>query len=181
VSIILAAPTFRQIYINKTHRSKTLHLLVEINNYVVEGLVDIGASMSVMATTLVRKLGIMHVVAGFETYKTTSRVITHALGRIDGVHVKVGNVQCSMTFMVVDIDSYDVLLGLDFLIKCGCGTWFNTSEAWSRSSCGSVTINYDKYVVEKELKDFDARCCCCFRKHTFQWRFGRGYQESIFV
>jgi hypothetical protein len=24
-----------------------------------------------------------------------------------------------MTFMVVDIDSYDVLLGLDFLIKIG--------------------------------------------------------------
>ncbi len=25
--------------------------------------------------------------------------------------------QCTMTFMVVDTDSYDVLLGLDFLIK----------------------------------------------------------------
>jgi hypothetical protein len=33
--------------------------------------------------------------------------------------VKVGGVQCTMTFMVVDIDSYDVLLGLDFLIKIG--------------------------------------------------------------
>ncbi len=38
-------PTFRRICINKTHRSKTLHLLLEINNYVVEGLVDTGASM----------------------------------------------------------------------------------------------------------------------------------------
>jgi len=33
--------------------------------------------------------------------------------------VKGGGVQCTMTFMVVDMDSYDVLLGLDFLIKIG--------------------------------------------------------------
>jgi hypothetical protein len=33
--------------------------------------------------------------------------------------VKVGGVQCTMTFMVVDTDNYDVLLGLDFLIKIG--------------------------------------------------------------
>jgi hypothetical protein len=35
------------------------------------------------------------------------------------VPVKVGGVQCTMTFMVVDTDSYDVLLGLDFLMKIG--------------------------------------------------------------
>jgi hypothetical protein len=33
--------------------------------------------------------------------------------------IKVGGVQCNMTFMVVDTDSYDVLLGLDLLIKIG--------------------------------------------------------------
>jgi len=35
----------RKICINKTHRSKTLHLLVEINNYIIEGLVDTRASL----------------------------------------------------------------------------------------------------------------------------------------
>jgi len=35
------------------------------------------------------------------------------------VPVKVGGVQCAMTFMVVDTDSYDVLMGLDFLMKIG--------------------------------------------------------------
>ncbi|CAN5963404.1 unnamed protein product [Sphagnum jensenii] len=40
-------------------------------------------------------------------------------GRIDEVLVKAGGVPCTMTFMVVDTDSYDVLLGLDFLIKIG--------------------------------------------------------------
>jgi predicted aspartyl protease len=119
VSMVSTTPTVRQICINKTHKSKTLHLLVEINNYVVEGLVDIGASMSVMATVVVRELGIMHLVARSETYKTASGVVTQALGRIDEVLVKVGGVQCTMTFMVVDTNSYDVLLGLDFLIKIG--------------------------------------------------------------
>jgi hypothetical protein len=31
--------------------------------------------------------------------------------------MKVGNVQCMMTFMLVDMDNYDILLRLDFLIK----------------------------------------------------------------
>jgi len=80
VSMVSATPTLRRICINKTHRSKTLHLPVEINSYVVEGLVDTGASMSVMAIVVVRELGIMHLVTGSETYKTASGVVTQALG-----------------------------------------------------------------------------------------------------
>jgi predicted aspartyl protease len=119
VSMVSAVPALRRVCINKSHRSKTLHLLVEVNNYVVEGLVDTGASMTVMATAVVRELGMMHLVTGLETYKTASSVITQALGRIDEVPVKVGGIQCAMTFMVVDTDNYDVLLGLDFLMKIG--------------------------------------------------------------
>ncbi len=119
VSVVSTILSLRNICINKTHRSKTLHLLVEISNYVLEGLVDIGASMSVMAAAIVRELGIMHLVIGTEIYKTASGVVTQALGRIDETLVKVGGVQCTMTFMIVDTDSYDVLLGLDFLMKIG--------------------------------------------------------------
>jgi predicted aspartyl protease len=119
VSMVSAVPTRRKICINKTHQSKTLHLLVDINNYIIEGLVDTGASMSIMAAAVVRELGMMHLVTGSETYKTASGVITQALGRIDEIPVKVGGVQCTMTFMVVDTDNYDVLLGLDFLVKIG--------------------------------------------------------------
>jgi hypothetical protein len=61
----------------------------------------------------------MYLVAGSETYKTASGIVTQAMGKIDEVPVKTGGVQCLMTFMVVDTDSYDVLLGLDFLIKIG--------------------------------------------------------------
>jgi predicted aspartyl protease len=76
VSMVSAAPTLRRICINKTHRSKTFHLPVEINSYVVEGLVDTGASMFVMAAAVVRELGIMHLLTGSETFKTTSGVVT---------------------------------------------------------------------------------------------------------
>jgi predicted aspartyl protease len=119
VSMVSAAPTPRRICVNKTHRSKTLHLSVEINGYMIEGLVDTSASMSVMAATVVREMGMMHLVSGSETYKTTSGIVTQAMGRIDQVSIKTRGVQCLMTFMVVDTDSYDVLLGLDFLIKIG--------------------------------------------------------------
>ncbi len=88
VSLFFVVPTLKKIYINKTHRSKTLHLLVEINNYVVEGLVDTKTFMSIMAVAVVRELGIMHLVTISKTYKTTSRVVTQALGRIDEIPVK---------------------------------------------------------------------------------------------
>ncbi len=119
VSMVSAAPTLRRICVNKTHRSKTMHLTVEMNGYLIEGLVDTGASMSVMAAAVVREMGMMHLVSGSETYRTASGIVTQAMGRINEVAVKTGGVQCLMTFMVVDTDSYDVLLGLDFLIKIG--------------------------------------------------------------
>jgi hypothetical protein len=75
--------------------------------------------MSVMAAAVVRELGLMHLVSGSETYKTASGAITQALGRISEIPIKVGEVKCKMAFMVVDTDSYDILLGLDLLIKIG--------------------------------------------------------------
>jgi len=119
ISMVSATPTLGRLCINKTHISKTLHLSVEVNNYLIEGLVDTGASMSVMVVAVVRELGLMHLVSGSKTYKTASGAVTQALSRIDEVLIKVKGVQCTMTFMVVDTDSYDVLLGLDLLIKIG--------------------------------------------------------------
>ncbi len=119
ISVVSALPSLRKICVNKTHWSKTLHLHVEINNCVVEGLVDTGASMSVLAAAVVRELGMMHLVTGNESYKTALGVITRALGRVDEIQIKIGGIQCAMTFMVVDTDGYDVLLGLDFLMKIG--------------------------------------------------------------
>jgi hypothetical protein len=65
---------------------------VEINNYVVEGLVDIQTFMFVMTVVRVKKLGIMHLFTRFETYKIASGVVTWALGRIDEVPIKIGGV-----------------------------------------------------------------------------------------
>jgi hypothetical protein len=61
----------------------------------------------------------MHLVTRPKTYKTAFGVVTQAMGRFNEMIIKVGNVQCTMTFMVVDTNSYDILLGLDFLIKIG--------------------------------------------------------------
>jgi hypothetical protein len=119
VSSVSLVPAIRRICVNKTNRSRTLHLQVEIDRYIIEGLVDTGASMSVIAAAVVREMGMMHLVVGSESYKTASGVLTQALGRIDEVAVSVGRVNCAMTFIVVDTDNYDVLLGLDFLMKIG--------------------------------------------------------------
>jgi len=76
VSMVSAVPILRRICVNKTHRSKTLHLSVEMNDCLIEGLVDTGASMSVMAAAMVREMGMMHLISGSETYKTTSGMVT---------------------------------------------------------------------------------------------------------
>ncbi len=70
VSMVSVVPTLRRLYISKTHRSKMLHLSVEVNQCLIEGLVDTGASMSIMAVAVVQELGLMHLVSGSETYKT---------------------------------------------------------------------------------------------------------------
>jgi predicted aspartyl protease len=92
VLMVSAAPAIRRICVNRTHRSKTMHLSIEINSCLIEGLVDTGASMSVMAAAVVRELGLMHMVSGSETYKTASGAVTQALGRIGEVPIKVGGV-----------------------------------------------------------------------------------------
>jgi predicted aspartyl protease len=117
VSMVSTVPTLRRLCISKTHRSKMLHLSVEVNQCLIERLVDTGASMLIMAAVIVRELGLMHLVSGSETYKTASGAITQALGRITEVPIKVEEVKCRMTFIVVDTNSYDILLGLDLLIK----------------------------------------------------------------
>ncbi len=82
VSVVSAFLSLRKIYINKTHRSKTLHLPMEIRNCFIKGLVDIGASMSILYAAVVRELGMMHLMTGNESYKTASGVIIRALGRV---------------------------------------------------------------------------------------------------
>ncbi len=62
VLVVSTLPSLRKICVNKMHRSKTLHLPMEISNCVVEGLIDTRASMSVLATVVVRELGMMHLV-----------------------------------------------------------------------------------------------------------------------
>jgi len=75
--------------------------------------------MSIMATSIVQELKIMHLVLGHETYKTTFGTVTTALGRLNDIPMHVGNVVYNMVFLVVDTDTYDLLLGLDFLMKIG--------------------------------------------------------------
>ncbi len=46
-------PIVRRFSVNKNYKGKTMHLPMEINNGMIEGLVDIGASMSVIAISII--------------------------------------------------------------------------------------------------------------------------------
>ncbi len=75
IATIHSTPVIKKVSVNKTHHNKTLHLVVKINQAMIEGLVGTQASMSIMATNVVRELGIMHLVAGHETYKIASGIV----------------------------------------------------------------------------------------------------------
>jgi len=75
----------QKININKSHCNKMLNLLVE-------GLVDIGTSMSIMSIVVVHELSIMHLVFGSKFYKITFGVLIQTFSRINEMHVKVRDV-----------------------------------------------------------------------------------------
>ncbi len=56
-----------------------MHLLIEIGNNFVEGLVDTRASMSMMFAMLIHELGIMHLVTRSKSYKIAFKVVTQAV------------------------------------------------------------------------------------------------------
>jgi hypothetical protein len=64
-------------------------MLVGINNYILERIVNIGALMSMLTVAVIRELGIMHLVTRSESHKTTLGVVTQALERIKWKHIKV--------------------------------------------------------------------------------------------
>jgi len=76
IAVVHVIPAIKRMSINKAHCSKTLHLAVKINQAYIEGLVDIRVSMLVMASSIVRKVGVMHLMAGHETYRTTFGIVT---------------------------------------------------------------------------------------------------------
>jgi hypothetical protein len=117
IATIHSTLAIMRVNVNKAHCSKTLHLVMEIDQTLIEGLVDTKASMLVMATNVLKVFSIMHLVVGHETYKTTFRIVMEALGRITELPIKVGGIISQMIFLMVNTYNYDLLLGLDFLIK----------------------------------------------------------------
>ncbi len=84
--------------------------------------------MYVMAITVVRELGIIHLVVGHEIYNITFGIITQALGRIIQILIIIGKIICQMVFLVIDMDNYDLLLGLNFFMKIII-EWIWTNES----------------------------------------------------
>ncbi len=136
-------PLYKRVSINKNQTNKTLHLEVEINNYTMEGLVDVGVSIFVPVTTIVRELQIMHMVGGSKSYKITSRVVTQAMGKNKGLPIWIGETNCNMVFMIVDTNSYD-LSWTWFPNKnwsnCWCWTRLDTNQTRSWCKCVNIVV-----------------------------------------
>ncbi len=83
---------------------------MEMNDHIIIKLVYIRVSMLGIVASVVRKLGIMHLVIKSKSYETTSQVVTQAMERLSDLLVRVGKVVCKMDFMVMDNDWWDCCL-----------------------------------------------------------------------
>jgi hypothetical protein len=68
---IIGETNLPKLCIHKTRNGKMMHLSMEVHNHVVEGLVDIGASVLVIITYVVNELGLMHQVTINENIKSS--------------------------------------------------------------------------------------------------------------
>lgn len=80
-----------RISVNKNHRSKNFHLSVEINSHIVEGLVDIRASISIIVASVVKELWIMNLVTSFESYKIVFPMVIQAMGKMERLPIRIGD------------------------------------------------------------------------------------------
>lgn len=64
------------ICLNHMGKKISIHLSVEIGDHQVHGLVDVGASMSVISTSTIKEIGLMHLVLGSKNYKIVLALIT---------------------------------------------------------------------------------------------------------
>jgi hypothetical protein len=100
-------------------------------------------------------------VLGQEIYKIASGTITQTLGKIVDIHVIVGKVVCQMIFLVVDIDSYDLLLRLDFLMKIE--TIINVEKGimyvWNGPNVVVPVLAFNVQYVLKDCKAIRSRKC----------------------
>ncbi len=94
-----------------------LDLLVDMNNHIIEGLVDIEFLMSNITVNMIKKLGIMQLVVLLKSYKLTSNAMIQVMSKINKLLVYVDEVVQKMEFTMVDTDNFNVLLALDFIIK----------------------------------------------------------------
>jgi hypothetical protein len=90
---------------------------MEIWNVMIKRLVDIGAPMFVMAMCVVKELGIMQLISKTNNYKIAFGTITITLGRIINLPMKVGNFNYNMVLLIVNINTYDIILDLYFFYE----------------------------------------------------------------
>jgi hypothetical protein len=130
--------------------NKMLDLLVDMNNHIIEGLVDIRALMSNITVNMNKELGIMHLEVLLKSYKITSNAMIQVMNKINKLLVYLDEVVHKMEFTMVDTDGINVLLALDFLIKIRIVV--------------NIQVRHGLSVDVKILPLNMVTCCKCWKK-----------------
>lgn len=76
--------------------------------------IDCGALESVLSYRVIRELGI-DVVQSSKKIKSVNNQVTDVVGETENVEIDIENYKTVMSFIVIDLEDYDILLGLDWL------------------------------------------------------------------
>jgi hypothetical protein len=91
---------------------------VQIKKNPIWCAIDCGAIESILSVKVARELGIL-VNDSDKRIKSVNNQITDVIGETEKVDVDIGDHKSSMNFIVIDLDDYVVLLGLDWLGSAG--------------------------------------------------------------
>jgi len=98
-----------------------IYVACEIGNVAVEMLVDTGAHSSVISLQLARRLGLhSHIDRSQQGVVRGVGGTTNMLGKLNGVVVKLGLVEFTLSFIVINIEFEMLMLGIDLMRRFKC-------------------------------------------------------------
>ena len=102
--------------------------------------IDCGALESVLSYRVARELGI-DVVQSSKKIKSVNNQVTNFVGETENVEIYIENYKTVMSFIVIDLEDYDILLGLDWL----------RSERVSIDYCKEIMFLGNKVIQLRKL------------------------------
>ncbi|CAF1017672.1 unnamed protein product [Brachionus calyciflorus] len=142
----------KTVHVCKTSSDSILSIVGFVNGTPVKLALDSGAVESIISNKIVERLGLKIYESNVQV-KTATDDVKKVLGETEEVNVEIEGHTCRMSFLVLDMEDYEVLLGLNWFEQTGAGIF--PSEKILRFPVHTVRLLKDdsKYETFDDMVD----------------------------